>query len=184
MERWTTDIIEWADISPESAQLFIAQGEARLKATEETASSLDSSNDRMMNIITSLLSVSLGYMFAGSQEYLQAVSFFVLCISTVSGAFLLSNLKSYPICTVGEEPKMVFTSQFIDNSYSPSQQYLNLVCQVMETIQYKISHNHLVNTQRRARLDRAKRVALFIPLAFLLAALYQYWLGYHLVWHR
>lgn len=182
MNRWTTDIKEWATISHESAQFYISQAESRLKATEDTSNALNASNDRLLSIVTSLVSVSIGYLFAGTQPYLQAVSFFTLIVCLVSGIFLLLNLEKYSIYTVGEEPKIIFNSPFIDNQYNPSQQYLNLVCQMMETIQFKIDQNHLTNSKRIARLEKAKRIVLLIPLAFLLAALYLYLLGYQLVW--
>jgi hypothetical protein len=182
MERWQTNIEDWTKLTEQSAQFYINQAESRLKSTEDTANILTTSNDRLLGITTSLVSVSIGYLFAGNQIYLQAVSFFVLLVCLIAGFYLIQNMSKYEIYTVGEEPKIIFNSPFIDNSYTKSQQYLNLVFQMMETIQMKIDKNHLINFVRQARLDKAKKVLLTIPLAFALAAVYLHLLGYHLVW--
>ena len=182
MERWSSDINDWSKLSKDSAQLYINQAESRLSATENTSVVLTNSNDRLLGIATSIISVSLGYLFTGDQPYLRTVSFFSLVICIIASFFLLQNLRKFHLYTLGEEPKFILNSSFIDNDFTESEQYLNLVFQIMETIQYKIDQNHLTNSVRQSKLGIAKIILLIIPSSFLFAAFYQLFLGKTLVW--
>jgi len=184
MERWSTDIHDWTKLTKDSASFYMSQAEARLKSTEDTSNILVASNDRLLGITTTLLSVSIGYLFTGSELFLQTTAFFIILFCAGSGYYLFQNLREYNIFTGGEEPKLIFTSPFVENEYSPEQQYLNLVFQMMETIQYKIDQNKITNQLRRRRIGRAKQIMLFSPLAFLFASVYLHLLGFHLVWTR
>ncbi len=179
MERWQTDIVDWTKLTEQSAQFYIHLAESRLKSTEDTANIITASNDRLLGIITMLISASFGYLFTGDQTYLQCVSLFILLSCSVAAVFLLRNMGKYELFTIGEEPRQIFTSAFVENNiYSESQQYLNIVFQMMEIMQLKIDKNRQINLIRQSRLEKAKRILVAIPLSFLLAGLYLYFLNY------
>jgi len=177
MNRWTTDIEDWTSIEPETANLLISQAESRLKASEETSRILTDSSHRFLAMVVTLISVSLGYVFSGSNDYLQTVSIFVILICIYPFFLLWRNLFNFTIYTVGEEPMQIFTSQFINEQYSGELQYKNLVFQVLETIQSKINANKPINLIRAQRLSIVKKTLLITPLTFLLAFLYLRFLG-------
>jgi hypothetical protein len=108
-KRWSTDIQNWIKLSDESAKFYLSQAESRLQATIETANVITASTDRMIGIVSTLTSFSIGYLFARSDAYLKSVSFFVLLFCAFAGFYLIQNLAKYEIGTLGEEPKLIFT---------------------------------------------------------------------------
>jgi hypothetical protein len=174
--KWTSDIKKWSKLSKDTAQLYVSQSESRLSATIESANLITSATDKAFGLITTLLSVCIGYLFTGSDCYLKGVSFFILINGIIALLFLFKNMNKYILCTLGEEPQIIFKSSFIDNDFSPEEQYINLAFQVIESTQSKIDHNHYVNAVRQSRLQRTRITLLFIPTAFILANLWcLYW---------
>jgi len=179
--RWETNIQRWSSLNDDAAKLYIAQAEGRLKETIDTYNTTSSRTDKFFGISTTLLSVSIGYIFNGSNRYLQATSVFVALFSAISLYFLWKNTKPVTIYPLGEEPKFIFTSTFVD-VHEGNEQYLNLVFQIMETIQFKIEENRNTNFKRTQNNTYARLFLLLTPTSFFWAAIYQYLGGYYLVW--
>jgi len=180
--RWTTDIENWDKLSPDAAKLYLELAHSSLKASEDTATIANASNDKLIGYATTILSISLAYLFTGNQLFLQVASLSAIFI--VSGAlyFLIRNILNYTLYTVGEEPHRIFTKEFTDKYEDPNIQFLNLILSTMENAQAKISLNKELNLKRAKRLQIAKFILASTPFAFILAAFYLYYLGYRLVW--
>lgn len=175
VERWTSDIENWDELTPDISQLYLSYAEDRLKGTMDADEAIERSNDRFIGFTITLLSISLGYIFTGPNGYLVYVSIFVAIICIIAGFQLILNLRSRLVYTLGEEPKRVFNSNFFNDMYTNEQKYCNLVFQLMEMMQWKIDNNRLLNQSRLAKLEKAKRILLIVPLSFIIAAfLYHY----------
>jgi uncharacterized membrane protein YkgB len=173
---WYSDIKKWTKLTKDSAQLYIAQSDSRLNSTIETANNISNTSDKLFGIITTLLTAGISYGYTGTNCYLQGVAIFVVIIATIALLLLLPNLNKYNICTLGEEPRKFFTPAFIENDFSPDEQYLNLASYIIQVNQSKINHNSSVNDERQARVQRTKVALLFMPSAFLLAIFWSlYW---------
>jgi len=179
--EWETDIKEWNNITEQTAALYISQAEQRLQDTINTDQILTTSNDKLLNILSSISTISIGYLFAGKDLYLQSVCFFALFICMIASIYIFKNLSNYINYGMGEQPSSIFISPFIDG-IEVDVQYIGLVYRIMESIQYKININQSINKTRWIRLRKAKYVLLSLPLSFVLASLYQWALGWHLVW--
>jgi hypothetical protein len=174
--KWSSDIQKWSKLSKDTAQLYISQSESRLSATIESANTITNATDKAFGLITTLLSISIGYLCTGADCYLKGVSFFILINGIVAILLLLKNMNKYNLCTLGEEPQIIFNSQFVDNDFTPEEQYINLAFQIIESTQSKIEHNHLINAIRQSRLQKTRICLLFIPTSFILANLWcHYW---------
>jgi|JI10StandDraft_1071094.scaffolds.fasta_scaffold1178287_1 hypothetical protein len=179
---WKTDIVNWPKLTVESAKLYITQAENRLTGTVETSKIITAKTELLSAISITIISASIYYFFNGNIPFVKAISFFAFILMLPICFFLIKNWKKYEVATVGEEPQKIFTSKFIDTEFSENEQYINLVFQVMETLQFKIDLNHQTNTVRQRNLTIAKRCFLALPLVFILATFYQYYCGYYLLW--
>ena len=180
-ERWKTDIKRWSKLDLNTAKFYIQEAETRLNETVQTYNINSTRTYWLLVVAMSTVSTAMGYLFSGGDLYLQATAGFSLSFSLVAIIWLYKNLKSYDVYTVGEEPKILFTSKFVD-VFEGEKQYLNLIFQTMETIQFKIDNNHITNN-RKMRNNKIARIAIvFMPLAFVLAIIYQFLIGYRLIW--
>jgi hypothetical protein len=178
---WKSDIQDWSKVEPESANFYVSQAETRLKETTDTYNLTSTRTENYLTLVTAILTGAIGYVFAGEKPYLQAASAFAILPILITIYCLAKNLTQFIVYTVGDEPKAIFTSEFVD-TFSGSQQYLNLVHYTMVTLQFKIDENHKTNKQRIQNNARARLALLTTPLAFLAGAIYQYFCGYQLVW--
>ncbi len=178
---WQTDIQDWTKVEPESATFYISQAESRLKETTDTYNLTSTRTENYLVLITAIMTGAIGYMFTGENPYLQAVSAFALIPTIIAICFLAKNLIQFTVYTVGDEPNAIYTSEFVD-MYSGKQQYLNLVYYTMRALQYKIDANHITNKKRVNNNANARRALLYIVAAFFVGIIYQYALGYQLVW--
>lgn len=178
---WQTDIQDWTKVQPDSAALYLSQAEARLKETTDTYNLTSTRTENYIVLITAIMTGAVGYVFTGEQPYLQAVSVFVIIQTIIAIYFLAKNLTQFTVYTVGDEPKAIYTSQFVDG-YADKQQYLNLVYYTMRTLQYKIDENTITNRKRIKNTANARIALLCLPIAFFLGIIYQYCCGYQLIW--
>lgn len=178
---WQPNIQDWTKIDPDSANLFIAQAESRLKETTDTYNLTSTRTENYLAIVIALIAGAIGYIFAGEKPYLQATSTFALVPTLIAAYYLAKNLTQFTVYTVGDEPKAIFTTNFVDD-FSGNNQYLNLVYYTMRSIQFKIDENRETNIKRVRNNAYARIALLTTPIAFLVGAIYQYLLGYQLVW--
>jgi hypothetical protein len=177
---WKPDFIDYSKLDLEAAKFCLIQSESLLKETTETYNLTTARSDRYLTLLVAIFTATISYLFAGSNHYLQSVSFFSLFPEAVSFYFLWKNFKAYELCTVGEEPKAIYKAEYVD--LGDTYQYKGLIYNAMVSIQSRIEHNTKINGQRVRNNALARRSALFILLAFLAAAIYQYFCGYQLVW--
>jgi hypothetical protein len=178
---WKSNIQDWTKVESESAIFYISQAETRLKETVDTYNLTSARTDNYLTWVTAILTGAIGYIFTGEKPFLQAVSAFSIVPILISIYYLAQNVSQFTVYTVGDEPRSVFTSEFVDD-FSGRQQYLNLVYYTMITLQFKIDENHRTNKQRTQNNSMARRALLMTPLAFLAGSIYQYFCGYQLVW--
>lgn len=180
---WQTDIQDWTKVEPESASLYVSQAEARLKETTDTYNLTSTRTESYLVLVTAIMTGAVGYMFAGEKPFLQAVSAFAIVPTITAIYFLAKNLTQFIVYTVGDEPKAIYTSQFVDG-YDGKQQYLNLIYYTMRSLQYKIDQNTITNRKRIENNANARDALLCLPIAFVCGIIYQYFCGYQLLWFR
>jgi len=178
---WQTDIQDWTKVEPDTANFYISQAESRLKETTDTYNLTSTRTENYLTLVTAILTGAIGYMFAGEKPFLQAVSALAILPTLFAIVFLAKNLTQFTVYTVGDEPRAIYTMEFVDR-FSGEQQYLNLVHYTMITLQFKIDENHKTNEYRIKNNARARFALSTVPLAFLAGAIYQYFCGYQLVW--
>lgn len=177
---WKPDFADYSKMDLEAAKFCLTQSESLLKETTETYNLTTARTDRYLALLVAIFTASMSYLFAGSNPYLQTVSFFSLFPEAVSFYFLWQNFKAYELCTVGEEPKAIYKSAYV--GLGESYQYKGLLYNTMQSIQGRIEQNTKINEKRVKNNNLARKTMLFILLAFLAAAIYQHYLGYQLVW--
>lgn len=178
---WQTDIQDWTKVEPDAANFYISQAESRLKETTETYNLTSARTENYLTLVTAIMTGALGYVFAGEKPYLQAVSAIAIIPTLIAVYFLAKNLTQFTVYTVGQEPKAIYTTEFID-CLDNKIQLLHLVYYTMRDIQFKIDKNRATNGTRIKNNANARNALLFIPIAFLLGVIYQYLCGYQLVW--
>lgn len=178
---WQPDIDDWTKVESESASFYISQAESRLKETTDTYNLTTTRTENYLALVTAILTGALGYIFAGEKPYLQAVSVFGIIPTLIAGYFLSKNLTQFIVYTVGQEPRAIYTSEFIDGIEGKSQ-IAHLIFYTMRDIQFKIDNNQITNKTRIKNNVKAKSALLSIPIAFIIGIIYQYFCGYQLVW--
>lgn len=178
---WQTDIQDWTKVEPDAANFYISQAESRLKETTDTYNLTSARTENYLVLVTVIMTGALGYVFAGEKPYLQAVSAFTIIPTFIAVYFLAKNLIQFTVYTVGQEPKAIYTTEFID-CLDNKIQFSHLIYYTMRDIQFKIDKNRATNMRRLKNNANARSALLFIPAAFLLGIIYQYLCGYQLVW--
>jgi hypothetical protein len=181
MTTWETDIQDWTNVQLESAAFYIAQAESRLKETTDTYNLTSTRTESYLTLVTAILTGALGYMFAGETPYLQAVSAIAVIPTLIAIYFLAKNLTQFTVYTVGQEPKAIYTLEFIDG-FDSNAQYLHLVFYTMRDIQFKIDKNRITNRARIKNNANARNALLLVPTSFVLGVIYKCFCGYQLDW--
>jgi hypothetical protein len=171
---WETDIKEWNKLTKDSAQLYISQSETLLSGTVDTANNISSTTDKLFGLISTLLTICINYSITGTDINLKAISIAVSLNCFISLIMLLPNLNKYSICLPGEEPKNIFTSNFIDNDYTFEEQYQNLVFQIIQTIQSRITQNHKINNRRQDTIQRVRYALVMLPVTIAISILWSH----------
>jgi len=182
LKMWKSDIKDWTKLDLHAADFYISQAEKRLKETNDTYNISSVRTNSYLNVTITLLSICLGYIFTGSIMYLKTVSFFAIIPLLFSVYYLWQNLKSNTIYTSGDVPKAIFTSKFVDE-HTGTEQYLALTKYTMETIQYKIEQNRIVNLCR-IKNNKYIRIAIILTpiIALVGATIYLHFFDFHLAW--
>lgn len=178
---WKSDVKDWSKLDLDAAKFYIAQAEQYLKETTETYNLTSNRTDRYLVLLTSLFAAIIGYLITGKNSYLQTVCFFAIFPATISFYYAWKNFNRYVVYTIGEMPKLIFTSEYIDE-FEGSNQYKILVYNTMLSIQYRIEQNTIINNIRTKNNAISRKAMVATVFAFLAAAIYQCFCGYQLVW--
>lgn len=177
---WKPDFTDYNNWNLEAAKFCLSQSESLLKETAETYNFTTARTDRYLTLWVAIFTATISYLFAGTNHYLQSVSFFSLFPEVASFYFLWKNLKTNEVNTVGEMPKAIYNSLYVN--LGKCYQMNGLIYNTMTSVQSRIEHNIKVNEQRVRNNNMARKSLMFILLSFLAAAIYQYFCGYQLVW--
>lgn len=178
---WKPDIKDWSKLDIDAAKFYIAQAEQYLKETTETYNITSARTDRYLVLLSALFTAIIGYIFTGKDAYLQAVCFFAIFPTIISFYYAWQNFKQYTVYTMGEMPKLIFTSEYIDE-FEGTEQYKLLIYNTMVSIQYRIEQNMITNSIRIRNNAKSRNAMVSTVFAFLAALIYQYLCGYHLLW--
>lgn len=151
---------DWQSIKMETAVIFIDLAEKRLAETNDTAKLNSERVDKVLTVWITLVTAILSYLGIDGWDKFGTVYFnTALCILffmlLAPLVLLVLNLFPAPYGTIGEEPKHIMHSGFVDNfekeGYKENAQTLNLICSICECYQNKITDNGVTNARRVAR---------------------------------
>lgn len=163
---WYPDIKDWNKVSEKTAQFILVQSENILKETLETNKGVSAKTDKLISIYTPLITLLIVYFFnlISTNKALNLVISFLpltailsIIIIALSIYFCLKNFFKYYVSILGEYPKNMLRSDLIDE-YEGEGQYINLVLNLCQNLQYRIDSNRTVNNQRIRNNDISLRI--------------------------
>lgn len=180
MERWQANIKDWNNISESTADLYLQLAEKKLDETVESAKNISDRNDKLLALDITLLTGALGFITSNKwtnlfDDFLCTALLFMSIFLIAALIYLIKNIFCYRVGTKGEEPAFILINNFIEN-YDKEEQFLNLAFHMCETYQNKITLNTIINSKRNKRLSIAIYILVSLPIAFLLAAIYHFWM--------
>jgi len=173
MEEWKASLKDWKSVSIEMANLFLSQSEKYLDETVKTFENSSRKTNQLLTISISIITFSLSYLFDFKSREIDLIliALFSLIISMFSILVLYKNLFFDQIGVKGNNPKNIIKEKFIPRGINSNEQYINLVLNVCETYQKRITRNKEVNTKRNVRIKRATYLTLLLPVSIILSKL-------------
>lgn len=169
--RWVSDIEDSEYLQQESSELFFKLAEDRLGSSIEVFDITTSKTNWLIGILLPLGSVCLAYLITNGFNIWGIASLIVISAIIVAMIFLLRNLMTFEVYTLGEEPRFVFTSDFINNKVVKDQ-YNDLVTNIVELYQYKIDENKVINDKRSNNYRIGMIISLCLPLSIVISYLF------------
>jgi len=166
---WRSDIKNWEKLSKDVCDLLLSLAKKRLKETVSISDFISNKNNLILGINTTIITSLVGLIVIyNSNMLIFGASILGLVICSYAQYYLLRNLFPFTIGTLGEEPRLLMTSDFLEsNDLNDQEQYNALVIQVCEAYQTKIILNMQVNSKRNIRISLAVISLSCFPLCFL-----------------
>ena len=170
------DIVNWHTMSDKTAALIIVQGEGLLKETVETSKAISARADKLISIQITILTGLTVYLFGNGVKwpltFLQLTAILALVIVSISFINAYRSYRKYNVAVPGEFPNVLATSAFIDSFQDTQHEYLNMVMNVVQSIQARIDVNTESNKKRMNWNSSSLNWLLFLPISPLLAYLF------------
>ncbi|MEI7475658.1 MAG: hypothetical protein WCK67_12855 [bacterium] len=150
--KWKSDVKQWNNLEKDTASLILNQAESLLRETVETAKTISLKAEKLITILIPLESGIVLYFIDSSKEigftFLNITAILTFIIIGLSLYFTSKNFKHYEISVPGEFPDKILTSAFIDTVFKNDEQYLNMVFNICENLQERITINRNLNSIR------------------------------------
>jgi len=173
MGDWHCDIPDWDKITKETAAIILAQSEAYLKETIESAKLISAKADRLFGILLPIASGLVVFIIndfsnkrVGGLTISAVLSFLLIAVSLF---YSFLNVLNYKIGVVGNYPRELFKIELINDKITKDDQYILMFIYVCESIQAKLVRNNESNTIRAERNKKALIALIGIPFTPLIA---------------
>ena len=165
---WTTDIQDWTKLTKDTVNFCLSQAELSLKSSIETSDRITTRAFSILTIVIPIVSLSIGYLFKQiidhtTDKYILIAAIFGLFSCFLSLLFLIRIIFPRDWMSLGGQPKDIFTSNMLDNEFSPELKYVAIVMGEIQAVQYKINFNQSSNFKR---LDYLKAVIVILSITF------------------
>lgn len=174
--RWSTDIKQWDKLTKDTAVLILNQSESLLRETVESAKIISAKADKLISILIPIESGIVIYILDSSKnkefDFLSLTAILSFIVVGLSLFFAFKNFQQYNISVTGFHPNTTLISPFIDTDYLDGGQYINMVYNICENLQERITINLKLNAKRTFNNRIAIQLLFILPTCPILSYLF------------
>lgn len=168
MDQWQPNI-NWNLVNQQTGGLILAQGDAYLKETVETAKAITAKAEKLITIIIPIftgLSVFVCNSFQNFKwSFLNISALVAIVPAFIALIYIAQNFFNYNIGVSGVYPKVLLANDLINDQTEEKHIYNTVLFHVLATIQSRIEKNNKCNHTRSELNNRALITLIVIPFS-------------------